>query len=412
MRVFKLPDLGEGIHEGEIIEVQVSSGEKVTEGQPILVVETDKAAVEIPSPFTGRVTAIHVKAHDIVHVGDSLMEFSTNGQEDTAGKEKKETSEPAQPDQKTPRPQPVAEPDSFAEKKGRVVPASPATRRLARELGVDLADVKGSGPAGRVGSEDVRAFAERPTKAEQPKKTTKREERIPLRSVRRVIARQMALSWKQIPHVAHMDEADITYLETERKKYKNHVAERGGSLTLTTFALKAAVMALKAYPSFNARLDLEHQEIIINHYYNIGVATDTDRGLVVPVINDVDKKSLVEIAIELPKLTHQAREAKLTVDQLKGGTFTITNIGALGGTSFTPIINYPETAILGMGQARWKPVVHGDDEKSHTIIPRLVLPLVLAFDHRVVDGAQAARFVNLIKEILEDPVAMLFQEEE
>lgn len=244
----------------------------------------------------------------------------------------------------------------------------------------------------------------------QPAKPGAREQRVPLRSVRRSIARQMALSWKQIPHVSHMDEADITHLEVERKKYKKQVAGHGGTLTLTTFALKAAVTALKAYPFFKGRLDLERQEIILNHFYNIGVATNTGRGLIVPVINDVDKKSLIELAIELPKLSRQAREATLSIEQLRGGTFTLTNIGALGGTSFTPIINYPETAILWLGQARWKAVVTGDNDKNRTIVPRLRLPLVVAFDHRVTDGAQAALFLNLVREVLEDPVALLFTE--
>ncbi len=412
MSVFKLPDLGEGIHEGEIIEVQVSLGDTITEDQPILIVETDKAAVEIPSPFTGTVTAIHVKAHDMVQVGDSLMEFSIKGREGMAEEEERNNSKPAPPVQGTPAQQPPTEPVTARENKGRVVPASPATRRLARELGVVLADVKGTGPGGRVSSEDIRTFTEHPKKIEQPAKTVGREERVPLRSVRRAIARQMALSWKQIPHVSHMDEADITFLETERKKYKKQVAEHGGALTLTTFALKAAVTALKAYPFFNARLDLERQEIILNHYYNLGVATDTERGLIVPVINDVDKKSLVELAIELSELSSQAREAKLTLAQIRGGTFTVTNIGAVGGTAFTPIINYPETAILGLGQARWKPVVVEDNELNRTIVPRLLIPLVVAFDHRVADGTQAALFLNLVKEVLEDPVALLFQEEE
>lgn len=411
MRVFKLPDLGEGIHEGEIIEIQVAPGEDITEGQPILTVETDKAAVEIPSPFTGTVTAIHVKAHDIVHVGDNMMEFSLAGQHDETGEEEGATGKPAPPPRATAVEKTAPAPGSSATNKGRVVPASPATRRLARELAIDLTTVKGTGPGGRVSSEDIRAVAEQPVaEVKQPAKAGAREQRVPLRSVRRSIARQMALSWEQIPHVSHMDEADITHLEVERKKYKKQVAGHGGTLTLTTFALKAAVTALKAYPFFNGRLDLERQEIILNHFYNIGVATNTERGLIVPVINEVDKKSLIELAIELPKLSRQAREATLSIEQLRGGTFTLTNIGALGGTSFTPIINYPETAILGLGQARWKAVVTGDNDKNRTIVPRLRLPLVVAFDHRVTDGAQAALFLNLVREVLEDPVALLFTE--
>lgn len=410
MRVFKLPDLGEGIHEGKIIEVQVSLGDNVIEGQPILIVETDKAAVEIPSPFTGIITAIHVQAHDVVYVGDAMLEFSLEG-EGTAVEEEGAAKGAEPPVQEERLSQGMAEAVPSPEKPGRVVPASPATRRLARELGVSLAEVKGTGPGGLITSEDIRAAAEHPPQPDRPPQPREPEERLPLQSVRRAIARQMALSWEQIPHVSHMDEADITHLEAERKKYKKQVAEHGGRLTLTTFALKAAVMALKVYPFFNGRLDLERQEIILNHYYNLGVATDTERGLIVPVINDVDKKSLAELAVELPELSRQAREAKLTVQQIRGGTFTLTNIGAFGGTFFTPIINYPETAILGLGQARWKPVVMEEDEKERSIVPRLILPLVLAFDHRIADGVQAARFLNIVRKVLEDPLAMLFQEE-
>jgi pyruvate dehydrogenase E2 component (dihydrolipoamide acetyltransferase) len=212
----------------------------------------------------------------------------------------------------------------------------------------------------------------------------------------------MALAWSQIPHVSHQDVADITELEAFRQKYKGQLKEQGGSLTLTVFALKAVVAALKAFPRFNASLDTTTEEIVLKHYYHIGVATDTDRGLLVPVVRDVDHKSISELALELPTLVQRTQAGQVTLEEMQGGTFTITNIGILGGTGFQPIVNYPEVAILGIGKARLQPVIRGD-ESSFQVVPRLMLPLVLAFDHRVLDGAEAARFTNVVIDILQDP---------
>ncbi len=440
---FKLPDLGEGIHEGEIIEVLVAVGDAVEDGQPILVVETDKATTEVPSPVSGKVAEILVKPGDEVKVGQVLMTFSVEAEaekpkpaekaaakeDETAAKMKDEPpqaaaavpEERARPREEAPR----------AEERIGPVPAAPSTRRLARELGVDIRQVTPSGPGGRVTPEDVRAFAEKGAKpvAEAAAPPEREEgiplapavisrveiedharwgpvERIPLKSVRRATARHMALAWSQIPHVAHQDVADITDLEAFRRRHKAGIEEQGGALSLTVFALKAALAALKAHPRFNASLDTAAEEIVLKRYYHIAVAVDSERGLIVPVIRDVDRKSITELSSELRSLAERTREGKTQVEELQGGTFTITNIGALGGTGFNPIINFPQVAILGMAQARWQAVVQ-EHREPYEIVPRLMLPLILGFDHRVVDGADAARFLNGVKESLEDPEKLL-----
>lgn len=438
-RNFKLPDLGEGIHEAEIIQVMVSVGDQLEEGDSILVVETDKAAVEIPSPYTGEVVGIEVEEGQLVHVGDLIMSFSGGEDEPVEESSEPEEKEGSAPESTAPQaaaeaaPQPRVSAD-------RPVPASPSTRRLARELKVDLHRVTPTGDAGRVTADDVRAFAEgggaAPSEKEQPSRQVKpappREmedfpdvipsgripslpdfnewgetERVPLRSVRRATARQMALSWSQIPHVNHHDIVDITALEEFRKKHKNTVEKLGGNLTPTVFAMKAVVAALKAHPRFNASLDPVSEEIILKKFYNIGIAADTDRGLLVPVIKDVDRKSITQLSIELSDLVKRTRDGQASLDELQGGTFTITNIGILGGTGFSPIINFPEVAILGMARARWeKVVIPREDGRFETQI-RYRLPLILAIDHRVVDGADAARFMNTVKEALETPDNML-----
>ncbi len=435
-RVFKLPDLGEGIHEGEIVSVLVEPGDEIREGQSILVVETDKATVEIPSPFTGVVESVHVEAGQVVHVGESLITFRSETVEAEKPREPEKEKPPEAEPEKPAEPE-MAAPEAAAPRPAAAgpVPASPSTRRLARELGVDLRTVSGSGPGGRVTAEDVRRAAERPEAPEAapreapappreaPPVSTVRPtevgapelpdfgrfgpvERVPLRSVRRAIAKQMALAWSQIPHVSHHDAADITELERLRRHHAPESAESGTRLTLTPFLLKAAVAALKRFPFFNASLDAGTEEIIVKRYYHLGVATDTPRGLVVPVVRDVDRKSVTELAKELQELSDLAREGNLKPEHVQGGTFTLTNIGPLGGRGFSPIINYPQTAILGAGQARLEPVVRGTLEE-HTLDVRLMLPMVLAFDHRIVDGADAARFMNTVRDLLQDTQRLL-----
>jgi len=423
-RAFKLPDLGEGIHEGEILAVAVSVGQEVKEGDIILEVETDKAAVEIPSPYTGRVEEIFVKPGDIVNVGDVMMTFS-GGIESGDAEIEMPTAEPA-----TPVAEPPAPSQPPAGKKTGPVPASPATRRLARELGVDLHQVRPTGPAGLVTAEDVRNFADlgqaAPAAAGAPAAeaaeglpvgTSLPElpdftkwgpvERVPFRSIRRATARQMSLAWSHIPHVNSQDVVDVTKLEAFRQKHKAEIERIGGKLTLTVFALKAIATALKTYPNFNATLDAANSEIIIKHYYNVGVAVNTDSGLIVPVVRDVDRKSIRDLAVELNDLVQRTRARKTTVEEMQGGTFTITNAGAMGGGFFAPIINYPEVAILGVGQARMQPVVREKEKGNFVIVPRLMMPVVLCIDHRVLDGADAVRFLKVLVDTLEDPDELL-----
>jgi pyruvate dehydrogenase E2 component (dihydrolipoamide acetyltransferase) len=421
---FKLPDLGEGIHEGEVLAVRVSVGQAVKEGDIILEVETDKAAVEIPSPYTGTVLEIRVRPGDTVRVGQVLIAFSEPGEkpalapEPTAADSKQITvpESPAAPRGPEPREGPV--------------PASPATRRLARELGVDLARVPPSGTAGLVTADDVRGFAagdqalpapavERvPPAAERPALPLDQPpqlpdfsrwgtvERVPFRSIRRATAKQMSLAWAQIPHVNSQDYVDVTRLEAFRRKHKKDVEALGGRLTFTVFALKAVATALKAHPRVNASLDTTAGEMILKKHYHIGVAVNTEEGLVVPVVRDVDNKSIKELAVELQALVQRAHARKISLEEFQGGTFTITNAGALGGWSFAPIINYPQVAILGLGQGRLQPAVV-KRESGLAIAPRLIMPAVLCIDHRVLDGADAVNFLKLFKQIMQDPDELL-----
>ncbi len=468
---FKLPDLGEGLHEAEITEILVKKGDQVKEGDSILSVETDKASVDIPSPYTGVVEQIHISAGDVVEVGTTLITFDGQGESPVKEQTEHPKAEPSvieQPRGEEPKQaQPKAEQAKTAEQPATAaesgkpavsaaqaaqpnqptgpVAAAPTTRQLARELKIDIKMVPGSGPGGRITEEDVRRFAEsggaaRPAqatpvgqtetqKSAAPSAKPAREpgersmpaliseddlalpdfsswgnvEEIPLRSIRKAVAKKMAASWSQIPHVNHNDEADITELDQLRKSLKDEVQ----GLTMTVFLIKAAVAALKMYPNFNASLDTDRGVIIQKHFYNIGVATDTERGLIVPVIRDADRKSMVEISRELGDLVTRTRDDKNTLEDIQRGTFTITNAGVLGGTHFNPIINYPQVAILGAAKAAWKPVVKKDDYGRMEIIPRFMLPLSITFDHRVLDGGDGARFLNTIIKVLEKPEQLL-----
>ena len=442
-RPFVLPDLGEGLVEAEIVKVLVREGDVVREDAPLLEVETDKATVEIPSPMAGRVERVHVTPNQTVRVGEVLVTFADAGSAAATAPGDGARAEPA-PARAAPAP-----PD---ERRGPV-PATPSTRRLARELGVDLHAVTGTGPGGRVTDADVRAAAEqgaraparaadtapalaattRPASA-HPRDTApaRRDttpagaaakplarvgleppalpnfeqwgpiERAPLSHLRRTIAERMALAAALIPHVTHFDRADITELDAVIQRNLEAGRARGVTLTLTSFLLRAAALALRDHPQFNASLDAATGELILKRYVHLGVAVAVDRGLIVPVLRDVDRKSVLEIAAELAALAARAREGKSALDELRGGTFTITNIGALGGTGAIPIINYPEVAILGVARARQEPVV-----RDGAIVPRLMLPLSLTFDHRVADGADGARFATDIVRRLEHPDQLL-----
>jgi pyruvate dehydrogenase E2 component (dihydrolipoamide acetyltransferase) len=426
---FNLPDLGEGIHEGEVLAVLVSVGDKVNEGDPILEVETDKAAVEIPSPYTSTVEEILVKPGDTVTVGEVLMRFA-GGEEKRDEEPGEKPKEPAVSISEKAENEVTEKQAPATSKPSGPVPASPSTRRLARELGVDLHSVPSSGPAGLVTAEDVRAFAEGGKAAEavsvsgeqavgkaRPVPTTVPPlpdftrwgdvERVPLRSIRRATAVQMSLAWAQIPHVNNQDVVDMTKLEAFRSKHKKDIEARGGKLSPTVFALKAVATALKTYPNFNATLDTEAGEIILKHYYDIGVAVNTEDGLIVPVIREVDRKSIVELAVELKDLVERTRARKTTIEEMQGGTFTITNVGPMGGGHFSPIINYPQVAILGMGSTRLQPAVIENEQGESVIVPRPMMPVVLSIDHRVLDGADAIPFLKMIRESLEDPDELL-----
>jgi pyruvate dehydrogenase E2 component (dihydrolipoamide acetyltransferase) len=449
---FRLADPGEGIHEAEIIDILVSEGDQVEEDQMILVIETDKASVEVPSPMAGVIKKINVAKGDIVEVGDVLVIFEVDQEEETTEreetkKEKEDTKEKLEEetdkkeeakDKKEPEELEIKKEGGKTPKKSKPVPAVPSTRRLARELGVDINEVEPSGPGGRVTPEDVKGYADgkgkkfeekekkEPSKEEEKELSEQKEkkkpspdisalpdfsqwgevERIPLRSVRRTTAKRMQISWSEIPHVTHADVADITELEIFRRKYKPEIEKEGGTLTLTIFAIKAVIAALKSHPRFNASLDMDQEEIILKRYYHIALAVDTDRGLLVPVIRDADRKSITDLAREFPALADKTRSGEIEGGDLMGGSFTITNVGSLGGTGFTPIINHPQVAILGMAKARLQPVVIGDME-NYRVKPRLMLPLVLAFDHRITDGADAARFMRDVVSALENPEKLM-----
>ena len=426
-RQFTLPDLGEGLTEAEIIAVLVREGDVIKEDVPLLEVETDKAQVEIPSPIGGRVEKVHVQPGQTVKVGAVLVTFSDDGpatrSAPSAAAATAPRGAPARPAAPTPPPAPAAGP----------VAATPATRRVARELGVDLKTVRGSGPGGRVLDTDVRAAASGPRAAPattppqakpaapagpaKPLASVGLEapplprfeqwgpvERAPLSHLRRTIAERMMLSATLIPHVTHFDRADITDLDAFISRNLEGARAKGVTLTLTGFILKAAALALRGHPQFNASLDPGAGELILKRYYHLGMAVATDRGLIVPVLRDIDQKPVLEIARELAALAQRVREGKATLEDLRGGTFTITNIGALGGTAAIPIINYPEVAILAVARARLEPVV-----RQGQIVPRLLLPLTLTFDHRVADGADGARFATEIVSRLEAPERLLWE---
>jgi pyruvate dehydrogenase E2 component (dihydrolipoamide acetyltransferase) len=442
---FKLPELGENIHEGDLVALMVSPGASISEGQPVMELETDKAVVEVPSSVSGVVKDVLVKQGEKIKVGQAIFTLQPGATSQSHAhhpphpdesheherstfqaamqSEGKTEEEALPPDQ--PKGSLVA---SFSmpldldratgvDHRGPV-PAAPHVRRLARELGVDIHNVPGSGPGGRISEDDVKAFTKAllasgagtatPTHLKQPAlpdfSKWGKIERVPMRGVRRKTAEHMWEAWSSIPHVTQNDKADITELEQLRTRFGPKAAEAGGKMTVTAIALKVCASALKIFPQFNASIDMEKEEIVYKQFINIGVAVDTDRGLLVPVIRDVDKKNIVELAAELTGLSKKARDKKLAPADMEGGTFTITNLGGIGGTGFSPIVNYPEVAILGLSRSSMEPVwLNGKFE------PRQVIPLSLSYDHRLVDGADAARFLRWIAEAFEQPFLLSVQ---
>ncbi len=410
---FKLPDLGEGVEAGDVVSVLIAEGDTVEVDQSVLELETDKALVEVPSSVAGTVTKIHVNAGDRVPVGSLLISVEEGEQQ---AEPEAEAPAPAQkkepePTARAPEPTPPAPRPPAPASNGDPIPAAPSTRRLARELGVDLTQVAGSGPGGRISQDDVKA-AVRDRQTGGPAPTAPVElpnfsrwgniERQPLSKVRQIIAKNMSQAWQQVAHVTQFDRADVTDLEAFRQRNKEKAEAQGAKLTPTVLALKAIITALKTFPQFNASLDAGANEIILKHYYNLGIAVDTERGLLVPVIKDVDRKDILELALELGDISNRARTNKIGLDELQGGTFTITNLGSLGVGEFTPIVNHPEVAILGLGRAREEATV-----REGRIEPRLIMPLALSYDHRVIDGADGARFMRKIVDALENPELML-----
>jgi pyruvate dehydrogenase E2 component (dihydrolipoamide acetyltransferase) len=427
---FRLPDVGEGIAEAEIVEYLVKEGDAVKSDQPVVRIETDKAVVELPSPVSGTVVEIPFKPGDTASVGDALLIIETEAgaaaapSKKPAEKAPEKPAEPARPavEAKPSPPKPAAAPARAAEEapeQPQRVLATPHTRKVARELKVDITTVKGTGPHGRITDDDVRAAAEKTPVAPTPKAPTAAAVQVPstegwdfekygptrrepLKGIRKRTAEVMARSVSTIPHVTHFDQADVTELLKVREQQKGHAEERKVHLTVLAFLTKAVADALRRFPMFNASLDEATGEIVFKDYYNVGFATDTESGLMVPVVKDVDKKSILTIAGDLQELSRKARERSITLDDMRGGTFTISNVGALGGMWATPIIVHPQVAILCSLRAVKKPVVRDDQ-----VVIRTMMPLTLSFDHRVLDGADAARFMSHIVRLLEDPMRML-----
>lgn len=414
---FKFPDVGEGITEGEVVKWHVKEGDAIKEHDTLVEIETDKAIVEIPSPASGTVLKVYHKEGDTVKVGETLVSIGERGAKPApvikpAGAVGYLEEAPEEMPQKK---IPVAVPRSTTEP---VVSATPAVRRLARDLGIDLGKVRGSGAGGRITEEDVRNSAKqsgmKTIGQKLPEVQIKIEkkydmfgyvERVPLKGVRKSIAKHMVDSIFTAPHVTHMDEADVTRLYHHREREKRIAESKGIKLTYMPFIIKACIAALKKHPGFNASLDDEHEEIILKKYYNIGIAIDSENGLMVPVIKGADQKNIFALAREIIELAEKVRSREIDLGDLKGGTFTITNIGSLGGIFATPIINHPEVAILAVGRMTERLVV----DKEGKIRVRKILPLSLAFDHRVVDGADAAEFMNTLKERLEDPDLLMME---
>jgi pyruvate dehydrogenase E2 component (dihydrolipoamide acetyltransferase) len=451
---FKIPELGENVAGGDVAKVLVNVGDTVKKDQPVIELETDKATIEVPSSVAGVVKEIRVKKGDKVQVGAVIFTVddasgSANGASGKAeskaaappveakaeakpepapapevkpeGKPEARTDQKVvampsrQPAESAPTPASVPAPAPQASSSAVPAAASPAVRRLAREIGVDINTVAGSGPAGRISLEDVKDHAKGlltgaaapaasggvAARASRPMPDfTKWGEvqREGWSNIRRVTAEHLHYSWTTVPHVTQFDKADVTALEELRKKYKDQVVKAGGNLTVTAMLVKVLATALQKFPQFNASIDPDKGEIIYKKYVNVGVAVDTDRGLLVPVIKDASHKNITQIAVELQQLAEKARDRKLTVDEMSGGSMSLSNLGGIGGTYFTPIVNWPEVAILGVSRGGTEPVW-----KDGQFVPRQMLPLSLSYDHRLIDGADAIRFLRWVVEAIEQP---------
>ena len=472
---FTIPELGENVNAGDVVRVLVKPGEMLKKDQPVLELETDKATIEVPSSVEGTVQDIKVKQGDKVKVGQVVLTVAegagaapqpadkpSEAAQFESGSESASKEEPPKPQTQpagaaeegglsqraTPEEKP-AEPSKAPQTKrrGEVVdisrgarpqqaaaaapaadqavastpaPAAPSVRRMARELGVDINRVTGTGEGGRISPDDVHEFVRRAMSgasdgsgapapggpmSQQPLPDFNKwgaVDRQPMSNIRRKTAEHLSHAWNTIPHVTQHDRADITNVEALRKQYGPQAEKAGGKLTMTAIALKVVAAALKKFPQFNASADPSRNEIVYRKFIHVGVAVDTERGLLVPVVRDVDTKGVLELAAELSKVSEKARAGKLTLDEMQGGGFTITNLGGVGGTSFTPIVNWPEVAILGISRGSQEPVFNGQSFE-----PRLMLPLSLSYDHRVIDGADAARFLRWVCEAFEQPFTLV-----
>lgn len=401
--VFNFPDVGEGIHEGRVVEWLVAEGETVGVDQPLLKVETDKAVVELPSPYAGAVLRLHVASDTAIEVGDALVTIGEAGEALPLGESKR----PAPVLVEVPPPAPTAAVPIGPPSGNRRPLATPRTRAFARRLGVDLGSVQGSGSGGRITDDDVQRAADAPSAPAAPAASSAgiseataygAVERVSLTHLRKVIAGAMRASKQISAHVTHVEEADVTELFAQYRTIKASVEAEGGRFTLLPFFIKALVTVLKDYPIFNASVDEARGEILLKKYYNIGIAVDTPEGLIVPVIKDADRKDMIELAAEIVDLAGRARERKLALDELKGGSCTITNIGPLGGVFATPIINQPELAIVGLHKIQDRPVVVDGE-----IVVRKMMYMSISFDHRWIDGAEGARFMTDLVNLVAKP---------
>ncbi|MFA1818715.1 dihydrolipoamide acetyltransferase family protein [Virgibacillus oceani] len=419
---FKLPDIGEGIHEGEIVKWFVNEGDEVKEDDVLCEVQNDKAVVEIPSPVDGTVEKRHVEEGTVAIVGDTLISFDAEGYEDDdaeeeASEEEDKSEEPASKEKEDKQEETKPEPKTDDENDKRVI-AMPSVRKYARDNDVNIKEVEGTGKNGRITNEDVDQFlsGEKPAAASKATEEEKApaaaavpegaypETREKLSGIRKTIANAMVNSKTKAPHVTLMDEVDVTDLVAHRKKFKEIAAEQEVKLTYLPYVVKALISASKKYPILNAAMDDETEEIIHKHYYNIGIAADTDRGLLVPVVKDADRKSVFDISNEVNELAEKARSGKLTSEEMKGASNTITNIGSAGGQWFTPVLNYPEAVILGIGRIAEKPIVRNGE-----VVVAPVLALSFVFDHRIIDGATAQLALNQIKRLLNDPQLIMME---
>ena len=434
----KLPELGENIEAADVLNILVKTGDMIEKDQGVIEIETDKATIEVPSTLSGKVVDILLKPGEKAKVGQVILKVETS---DITVDEKIETKKPelVQAAEENVELKNAANIDSSKGERNKfapgevdqqpsiakeAAPAAPSVRRIAREIGVDINKVPGTGPFGRISMDDVKAYSKKlnENRDSQPSFGIKQEalpdfskfgnvDIKPMSNIRAKTGVHLSYAWQTIPHVTQHDKADITELEKFRKTYNPKVEKAGGKLTVTAILLKVISAALKVFPQFNSSVDLEKKQIIYKKYYNIGIAVDTEHGLIVPVIKNVDQKNLTELAIEMNSIAEKARIRKISLDELQGGCFTITNLGGIGGTSFTPIVNSPEVAILGVSRGSFEPVYKEVTTASPAggFEPRLMLPLSLSYDHRIIDGADAARFLRWVCEALEQPIKILIE---